>query len=365
MMNFLFVGGGTLGPVTPLLAVAKALSDRQNGSRFFWIGTPNGPERLLVEKKGMTFFALPVTKVPRYPSLLWIKLPFAMIAARKRAKKILRQIKPRAVITVGGFTAVPVIFEAKKMGIPCFTHQLDLVPGLANKKIASKCQSVTTSFEYERGPFGEWVSDERIATPVRFSLERLPSKIKASAAFGFDPHRKIVLVFGGGTGAQTLNECMDRTRAEWLKFCQILHITGEGKGTSDPHSLKGYVTKPFLGENMDDAYAAADLVICRSGIGALSEIAALKKAVILVPIPHSHQEANAHAFEERGAAVVVPQTLKNFDQEILATAKLLLSDERARKTMGERANLFFPTDDGSALATRILTCLKDEANLRK
>ncbi|MDO8584026.1 MAG: UDP-N-acetylglucosamine--N-acetylmuramyl-(pentapeptide) pyrophosphoryl-undecaprenol N-acetylglucosamine transferase [bacterium] len=360
-MIFLFAGGGTLGPVTPLLAVAEALKKMEKDVKFYWVGTPGGPERELVESKGFIFYGLPVAKMPRYLSAELFRFPLAYWQAKQRAKKILQEIKPDAVVTVGGFTAVPIVSVAAAAGIPCFTHQLDLVPGLANKRIAKWCASVTTSFEYERPPFGDRVFDERISTPTRFSINQLLTKAKAAHVLGLDPSKSIVWIWGGGTGAQGLNEMVERTLGKWLEFTQVIHLTGQGKGMKKEG--RGYVQKAFFKDEMLDAYAAADLIICRAGVGSLSEMAALKKAFILVPMPDSHQEANAQAFEERGAAVVMSQKKKAFDEELLESAKLLLEDAQERKAMGERANIFFPTDDGRTLAQRILLCLKQEGKI--
>ncbi|MDO8618228.1 MAG: UDP-N-acetylglucosamine--N-acetylmuramyl-(pentapeptide) pyrophosphoryl-undecaprenol N-acetylglucosamine transferase [Candidatus Uhrbacteria bacterium] len=360
-MRILFVGGGTLGPVTPLLAVAKKLKKLEPHWSFVWIGTPNGPEKKLVEALDILFKSLPIVKWPRYPSWRWLTFPFAWFTVQHLAQTLIRELKPDAIVTVGGFTAVPVIYAASKKHLPCFTHQLDLVPGLANKKIASLCASVTTSFEYERAPFGDRVTDEQIPTPTLFSSSHLPSRRVALHHFGLSEDKPITLIFGGGTGAQALNEMVDRTRSNWLKFTQVIHGTGIGKGRSrvtGDRLQAGYVGREFFNDDMALAYAAADLIVCRGGMGTLSELAALKKPMIIVPMPKSHQEFNARAFEERGAAIVIRQDSKKFDAELLAAAKLLIHDEKTRREMGERAHQFLPTDDGSAFAERIIEKLK-------
>ncbi len=353
-MHILFVGGGTLGPVTPLLATMRALKKIAPDTTFSWIGTPSGPERILVEKEGIGFRALPSAKLPRYPSIQWLTFPFDWARVRSLAKQMVKDLKPDVVVGVGGFTAVPVMLAATKLGIPCVTHQLDVVPGLSNRRIAEHCASVTTSFEYEKAPFGTHVNDEQIATPTRFFIEHLPTKKKAMEEFGFDPAKPVILVFGGGTGAQALNEMVWRTKDQWLAFTQLIHVTGIGKDSQKDERAGLYVVKPFLDVQMLSAYAAADLIISRAGVGSLSEIAALKKAAIIIPMPKSHQEYNAKAFEERGACVAAHQESATFDDDVLSAARLLLNDEEERKIMGEQAHAFLPTDDGTAFAKRIL-----------
>ncbi len=356
-MHIVFVGGGSLGPVTPLLAVAQALKRQTSRSLVCsWIGTPDGPERALVEAEGMKFFPLAVAKWPRYPSISWATFPWQWVRARKTAKQLVQMLKPDAVITVGGFTAVPVIQAAAADHILCFAHQLDVEPGLTNRLIARHCVSVTTSFEYEKRPFGERVNDEPLITPMRYAHAALSAREMAAQAFGLDPHQSIVCIYGGGQGAHTLNLFVERTLDTWLRFTQIIHLTGQGKDVHLQHrQRKGYVVRPLLtGEEMRQAHAAADLEITRAGIGTLSEIAGLKKAAFIIPIPDTHQEANARAFEERGAAIVFDQASSSFDEDVVSSAKLLLHDRSERQAMGERANTFFPTDDGTAFAKRIL-----------
>jgi len=361
-MKILFAGGGTLGPVTPLLAVASALRRIEPSVELAWVGTPHGPERALVEKAGIPFEAIAAVKLSRYPSLSWFALPFRWMTARRHAEAMIDRLQPDAVVSVGGYTAVPVILAAARRGIPCFTHQLDQRPGLSNKKIAPLCASVTTSFPYRTRPFGERVADQRIATPVRFLPGDMPDRSAAVRAFGFDPEKHVVLIFGGGTGAQALNMLVESTIPVWLSFAQVIHVTGIGKGNPEPSAARGYVRREFLDREMKDAYAAADLIISRAGMGTISEVASLSKAAILVPIPGSHQEDNARAVEQGGAAMVLRQKDDHFEKDIILAAQTLLTDRDARTQLGRRAHDFFPTDDGTAFAQRIVDILAAEKN---
>jgi len=353
-MKLLFVGGGSLGPVTPLLAVARTLRKHRE-IKCVWVGTPEGPEVSLIKAEKIPFFTLTSVKWPRYFSLGWFTLPFRWFAVRRSARRLVRDLRPDGVVSMGGFTALPVIRAAARAGIPCFTHQLDYQPGLTNRLLARACISVTTSFEYQERPFGERVCDEPIPTPVRFSLKDVPSRETAAHALGLNPRRPIVFIYGGGQGAQALNEHVARRLDAWLTFAQVIHVTGLGKAPAARKKRAGYVTRPLLNsEEMLQAHALADIEILRGGIGSLSEVAALKKAAFVVPMPDSHQEANAHAFEEQGAALVFDQRSPTFDDDLVSSAQLLLDDAKERGEMGERANAFFPTDVGLALAERIL-----------
>jgi UDP-N-acetylglucosamine--N-acetylmuramyl-(pentapeptide) pyrophosphoryl-undecaprenol N-acetylglucosamine transferase len=355
-MNIVFVGGGSLGPVTPLLAVARVLKKQEKAIKFAWIGTPDGPERGLIEKEQIPFFGLGVAKWPRYPSFQWFTFPFQWLQARLRAKELMQRLHPSALLTAGGFTAVPVVQAAAAKGIPCVTHQLDFEPGLTNRLIAGQCVSVTTSFEYAQRPFGDRVTDEPLPTPVRYTLRDLPDRTSAARAFGLNPHQSILLVYGGGQGAEALNQFIERTLDTWLRFTQIIHVTGQRKAEHLQRKQRhGYVVRPLLqADEMLQAHAAADVEVIRGGIGGLSEVAALKKAALVVPMPGSHQEANARAFEEQSAVLVFDQTSPSFDDDVLTSVKLLLQDRSERIAMGERAHAFFATDDGTTLAKRLL-----------
>ncbi len=352
-MKILFAGGGSLGPVTPLIAVAQVLRRGFPDAAFAWAGTPDGPERAFAEAAGMAFYGVPVAKWPRYPSTRWLTFPRDLLKAARVAGRIVSQVRPEAVVSVGGFTAVPVIRAASARGIPCLIHQLDKVPTWSNRLVARRCVSVTASFPYERPPFGARVRTERIATPCRFRVEDAPSRAEAARSFGLDPARPVTLVTGGGQGAQALNEAIYRTLDAWTAKTQLIHVCGRGKMNGfEPR--EDYLACELLeAEAMRRAYAASDLVVTRAGMGALSEIASLSKAAIVVPIPGSHQVENIRAFAKEKAAVYVAQNQPDFADILYQQAADLLADAGRRDTIGQTAHSFLPTDDGTALASRV------------
>jgi UDP-N-acetylglucosamine--N-acetylmuramyl-(pentapeptide) pyrophosphoryl-undecaprenol N-acetylglucosamine transferase len=355
-MRIAFVGGGTLGPVTPLLAVARRIeiagTSRNDKVEFIWFGTPDGPEKSVVEKEGFRFIPITVAKLPRHLDIRLLTFPFDSMKAQREAREALKSIKPDVVVTAGGFTGVPVVKEAAKLGIPCVMHQLDLVPGLSNRAVAKLCKSITTSFPYEKPPFG--VPSTRIATPMRFSSIELPMREEACGYFGFDAERPVALIVGGGNGATTLNVAIDQQLDAWLGFAQVLQVTGKGK-IGERKNRPGYVVREFLNvDDMKHAYAATDLVVTRAGIGALSEISGLSKAAIIVPIPDNQQETNAKAFHRAKAGLYVKQDQEGFSDVLVKLAKHVLSDKGELERMGKAAHEFFPTDDGTELAERVI-----------
>ncbi|MCI0478961.1 glycosyltransferase [Candidatus Uhrbacteria bacterium] len=347
MITVLFVGGGTMGPVTPLIAVMRRMRRRRPDLRFAWAGTPDGPEREVLKREGVEFFPIPVAKLPRHPGIAWLLWPFRYLKARRVAGKVVRTVRPSLIASAGGFTGVPVIKAASLKGIPCAIHQLDAEPGLANKAVAASCASVTTSFRYDTTPF-IGTKAVRVPTPCRFADVPVPSREDAVRTFGLDPERPVVFVVGGGTGAVTLNEALWSVLDGLLPATQVIHMTGKGKG--DGRKARGYVQRDFLEESdILDAYAAADLVVSRAGIGSISDLAALSKPAIFVPLP-GHQEKNV----ARLVVETVRQDTPDFAKRLRDRIVEGLHDDECRKKCGKRLHDGFPTDDGSALAERWL-----------
>lgn len=356
MRHVLFTGGGTLGPVTPLLAVANKMREADPDLFVVWAGTDYGPERELIESEGITFYTIPVAKLPRYLSLKLLTLPVSYYRALKAAKRILDAYAPKAVISAGGFTAVPVIREAASRNISCIAHQLDYDPILSNRLVVKHCRYVTTSFEYPRAPFGTRAVSYQIPTPVRFSLDDLPTRESACRYFGFESNRPVLLVTGGGTGAIQLNRAIAKIEQALPAELQIIHLMGKGKKFNFITGRSGYVAYEFLSDQIITALAAADLVVSRAGFGAISELAALKKASILVPLPNSPQVINAAALNDSVIRVNTGQV--NWEEILEEEIVNLVNNPERRKELGEALYERIPTDSGDAMANLIFSVMK-------
>jgi UDP-N-acetylglucosamine--N-acetylmuramyl-(pentapeptide) pyrophosphoryl-undecaprenol N-acetylglucosamine transferase len=346
--TILFTGGGTMGPVTPLIAVLRRMRAMHPDLSFAWAGTPNGPERAVVEAEDVSFYPIPVAKLPRYPSLSWLTWPVQYARAVFAARAIIKKESPVLVASAGGFTSVPVMKAAKRKKIPCVIHQLDAEPGLSNAAVARFCSSVTTSFAYETDPPFRNVTSERIATPCWITPAALPTRQEALQHFGLTD-RKTLLVLGGGTGALTLNHAVWSLLDQLLEHVNVIHSTGKGKGDEAPKKT-GYAVKEFFDqEMMKNAYGAADLVVSRAGMGSISELASLSKPAIFVPIPKSHQEMNVM----RLPSAILEQGPR-FEERLLEKVLSTLQDTETLEGMGKRLHDALPTDDGTQLAERWL-----------
>lgn len=343
-----FVGGGTLGPVTPLLAVAEEIAGRGSAPVFQWIGTADGPERTLVEAAGIPFTAISAGKFRRYASFRNITDVYHVIAGFFQAFALLGRIRPGVVVAAGGYVAVPVAWAARLRCIPVHVHQQDIRPGLANKLMAPFAQSISVAFEPSRADFGAkaaWTGN-----PVRPKLAK-GEKEWVIEAFQIDRSVPNVLVLGGGTGAAGLNALVEAAAPSISARANVLHGTGKGKGSEA--SSGRYHQIEFLGENIGDAFAAADLVVSRGGMGTLTELAALGKPTIVVPMPRSHQEENAAFFASYGAAVIVDERTET-PEAFAASVLRLLGDDAERERMAAAMRSLAKPDAAARVADIVI-----------
>ncbi len=342
----MMTGGGTLGPVTPLIAIAEAWEKIDPAVEFVWIGTPDGPERGLLEKLGYRFIGVKSAKLPRYASLSVLIAPVVFLRSFYQARDIIRAERPDIIMSAGGYVSVPFVWAGKILGIPSWIHQLDVRPGLANKLMASFATRISTSWQ-KTVEFFPAEKTVWMGNPVREDLAKT-ERDRAYHDFELDPDFPTILVIGGGGGAKWINDAMQGIGPDLTEKMNVIHQTGKGKDTAELESIGGrYHGREFI-FNMDQAYAAADIVICRAGMGTISELAFLKKASIVIPIPNSHQEDNAAVLNENKAAIIFNQAMA---PGLLAEkiTNLLDNPEKMRE-MGNNISQILPTE---GVATKI------------
>lgn len=326
-------GGGTGGSVTPLLAIAGELQ-KEGGYDFLWLGGKIGPEKEMiisassVQKKEIKFTAIPNGKLRRYFSWKNFVDPFFIIAGFFKSIFIILQYGPDIILSAGSFLSVPVVWAAWLLGKPVLIHQQDIVPGLANKLMAPFAKIITVTFEKSLRDYGNkavWTGN-----PIRqeFRISNLESRIKMQKDL------PVVLVIGGGTGAEAINRLIERSLDELSKFCEVIHVTGRNKSiTNYQLSITNYQRYDFLNiEQMAAAVKSADLIVTRAGMGTLSELSYSGKPTVIIPMPDSHQEENAAVFGESQAAVVFNQRELNGDL-FVAKVKELIDNKAARDSL--------------------------------
>ncbi len=353
-MKILFTGGGTLGPVTPLLAVMEAFKKQDKSVDFVWVGTKHGPEQRLIKKLNVRFYSLPKARLPRHFSLEWLLLPITFLSAFLAAIHILHQEKPNVVGSAGGYTAVPIIYAAKFLKIPVWIHQQDVRLLLTNKITASKAKFITVAWEASKKDFSS-LTTQVIGNPVRQSvIDGL--KKNAQDQFELNKNKPTVLVMGGGSGAKWLNQQMAEIGKKLAGSANVIHLTGRGKMIARLEELHDdYHAVEFLSEGMADVLNAADVIVSRAGMGAITECSALSKACVFVPLVESHQEDNAKAL---GESVVVLEQKSTTTSVLLKSVLELVGDEKKRKALGSALHNRLRTDCVSEIVQVLKTIAK-------
>lgn len=305
MKKILFTGGGSAGHVIPNLALIEELL--AGGKIDVCYMGSDGIEKNLLVGKNIPYYTLTCPKLVRDKNFTALKnnlgIPCAFQKAVKEAEKGLKIFQPDLVFSKGGYVALPVVFAAKKLGIPCLAHESDFSPGLANRLSAKKCKAVLTSFpetanKFKNGKYG--------GAPIRRSV--LSAKRTASRkALEIPQKANVLLVFGGGSGSKAVNEALRAALSSLTKSYVILHVCGKGNAVES--NFKNYRQYEFVAD-MGTMYASADLVISRAGAGAIFELLALKKPSILIPLEgatRGDQWENAKYFQDKGLCRVLAQ----------------------------------------------------------
>lgn len=326
--KILMTGGGTLGPVIPLLNLKEIWHKKNSEIDFSWIGTLTGPEREFVEKFGIEYFALTSPKLSRHQPWKWIFIPFHLLFSLIWAFILLKKISPDLMITTGAYVSVPVAFICKLFGVPIWVHQLDIEVGLANKIMSPLAERISVTFEQSLNVFSEKKTQLVGAIINNDSFDKGEAKKKLHLKMD----KPLLLVMGGGTGAVSINEAMLAIGEELMKDWQVVHLTGKGKMIDDLDNIgEDYYAEEIIIDEMSTLWAAADLVVARGGLGTLLDIIKYGKASIIIPIMGSHQEKNADFMENAGVAKV----LRNINGQILLTSIKSMLDNRLERELME------------------------------
>ena len=306
-MKIVLTGGGTLGHVTPHLALIPHLLEE--GWEIHYIGTAQGMEADKIRSiPQITYHAVKSGKLRRYHSWQNFIDPFRVIAGAFQSAHVIGKIRPDVLFSKGGFVAVPVVFGAWLHRVPVLCHESDLTPGLANKLCKPFARKIVTTFPECAEALGE--KGECVGTPLRPELFH-GSREKGLALFGFDGHKPVLLMMGGSSGAQSVNAALRAALPGLLKDFDIAHLCGKGNLDPSLDGTAGYRQIEFLDAELPDALAAADLVLSRAGSNALMEFQALCKPMLLVPYPkgasRGDQILNAQSLQRRGLCHVLLQ----------------------------------------------------------
>lgn len=357
-MKIFLSGGGTLGPVVPLLAVAETYQKYHPEARFIWVGTGNGPEKELVKKYLIPFYAVPAGKWRRYFSVWnifdWAKI---IIGFFYSIFLIVRH-RPALVISAGGFVSVPLHWAAALLGVPAWIHQQDLRPGLSNKLMAWTATKITTALKESRQYFNlektEWIGN-----PVRNLL--VEDWDEARKKLGIVSGSPVIFALGGGTGSSRINELVAEAVPQWPRDWQIVHLVGKERpralAEKMAQTFSNYHAFQFFTDEMAAAYLSADVVIARAGFGTLTELAALGKPAIILPMSGTHQEENAKFFANQNAIIEVDERYTN-GLEIAKLVKQLVLDKTKATVLGRRLQTVLPPAEPEKIKEIIEKCIE-------
>lgn len=304
MTTALLAGGGTAGHVNPLLALADHWRSVEPAVEVLVLGTAEGLEARLVPERGYELLTIARVPFPRRPNRAALAFPGRFRDAVRRTRQIIRDRRVDVVVGFGGYAAAPAYLAARLERVPIIAHEANARPGIANRLAVWLGGRAAVTFAGT--PLrGATVVGMPLRTEIT-TLDRLAVRRDALRQLGLAERRPVLLVTGGSTGAQRLNETMTASAARVLGTgWQVLHLTGTGRGGDDPGHA-GYVTLPYC-DRMELAFAAADLVLCRSGAATVSELAALGLPAVLVPYAagNGEQRLNARELVDAGGAVLV------------------------------------------------------------
>jgi UDP-N-acetylglucosamine--N-acetylmuramyl-(pentapeptide) pyrophosphoryl-undecaprenol N-acetylglucosamine transferase len=332
MTKILMTGGGTLGPVTPLLAMVQAWREQDPEVQFLWMGTPQGPERVLVEQLQVPFFSMRSAKLDRHRPWKWPLIPFLLLWSLVRAFLFLRKEQPDLIVSAGGYVSVPVVIVGWGLRIKRWVHQLDVTPGLANRLMAPFASRVSVTWPSSAEQFAEKKTMVLggVVRPEIFQAD----KERVMTRYGLDSEKPVLLVMGGGTGSVSINNAMEVIGRELLETMSIIHVTGKGKLTQRLEAMpEAYVVLEFVAQGMLDLMAAADLVVSRAGMASVLELSALKKPTVLVPLHNTDQLDNARLLEKGDAAEVLYEVNP---QILLQTIQHLMNDAQRRHRFAQK-----------------------------
>jgi UDP-N-acetylglucosamine--N-acetylmuramyl-(pentapeptide) pyrophosphoryl-undecaprenol N-acetylglucosamine transferase len=332
MRTIVFTGGGTGGHIYPGLAVIERL--RAHGEyRIVWIGAAAGMDRSIVEAAGVEFAGIPSGKLRRYLSWQNFVDLFRIAAGFFVARRLLRRLKPDLVFSKGGFASVPPCAAAASLGIPVFTHESDYSPGLATRLNSRWAERVLVAYPDTAAALRN-LPPERLAVvgnPIRAAFASADAA-RGRAWLGLGPDARVLLVLGGSQGAKQVNDLVEAALPRLAARYTVVHQTGRD-WRGPPAQAGRYLPFTYIGEELPDVLAAAELVVGRAGAGTVWEAAALAKPMLLIPLAGSgtrgDQVENAAFFVKCGAAVSLEGPAASAG--VLADEAAAIADDPARR----------------------------------
>ena len=356
--RIIIAGGGTGGHIFPAIAIANAILKLQPQTTILFVGAKGKMEMEKIPQAGFKIEGLDIAGFNRSSLIKNIGLPFKLIKSFFQVRRILKIFKPTAVIGVGGYSSFPVLRLAQAKGIPSFIHESNSFAGKSNIMLGKKAIRIFVASD----GMEKFFPAEKIlvsGNPVRASISKSTlSREDAIKFFGLDPIRKTILSVGGSLGAKSINEALDKNLEVFEENnLQLIWQTGipyAAKGKERATGKSNIWANDFINQ-MEYAYAAADLVISRSGAMAIAELCVMKKAAVFVPFPYAaedHQTVNAQNLVNKNAGIMIKDSEA---LELLIPALVALSkDESNQEELKSNISKLAITNADEIIATEIL-----------
>ncbi len=340
MSNYKFIlsGGGTGGHIYPAVAIADELKSRYPDAEFLFVGASDRMEMDKVPQAGYKIEGLWISGIQRRLTLKNLMFPFKLIVSLLRSRKIINTFKPDAVIGTGGFASGPLLQMATSKKIPSLIQEQNSYPGITNKLLSKKVNTICVAYE----GLEKFFPKEKIrltGNPIRKDLLEVKSKhIEGKDVFKLIHSKHTLLVLGGSLGARRINQLIEE-HLETFKAQNVQVIWQCGKLYYEQYKqynkLDNVQVHAFL-NNMDMAYAAADVIISRAGAISVSELCIVGKPVIFIPSPNvaeDHQTKNAKAVADKNAAVLISE--KDLESDFKNQFSELISNQEKRKELSK------------------------------
>jgi UDP-N-acetylglucosamine--N-acetylmuramyl-(pentapeptide) pyrophosphoryl-undecaprenol N-acetylglucosamine transferase len=348
-MKILIATGGTGGHIFPAIETAKAL--RVRGHQVSFAGVL-GPAEKKINALDFPVYSLSAKGLNDRSFLGWLNFGSVMVRAIGGSFGVVRKCAPDKIIGFGSYGAFPVVMAGILMHCPVLIHEQNVFPGKANALLSRIVKKVAISFEASRRYFDP---DKVVWTGCPCHHSSIPSRIEGIQAFGLEENNKTILLLGGSQGSQRLNEAFFELMKDlYPAGFQAIHMTG-------PRELELYGSRyreaklpvkvyAFI-DNISQAYAAADIIIARSGAATVTELGLLGKASVLVPYPFAgnHQKYNAEILADKGAAVILEQKELTKSSLKEAVTRMLYSN-LSREEILEKTRGVFQNDAALQLA---------------
>ena len=336
--KFILSGGGTGGHIYPAIAIANELKTRFPDSEILFVGANDKMEMQKVPQAGYKIIGLWIAGIQRKLTLDNMMFPLKLMSSLVKSRKIVKQFKPDVVIGTGGFASGPLLRAAAGMGVPTVIQEQNSYPGITNKWLSKKAKKICVAYDNLERFFP---ADKIVFTgnPVRSDiLDVEGNREEAIKRFELDPNKKTLLILGGSLGSRRINQLIAK-ELTWLLAQDIQIIWQCGKFYFEEYRHYGdkeNVTVLSFIDRMDLVYAAADVVISRSGASSVSELCLVGKPVIFIPSPNvaeDHQTKNAQAIVDKDGAILLKEA--QLDTQFQPVFADLITNEEKQGRLGE------------------------------